>query len=93
MFVKTRELHAQRLISTAGEVDIHYSCPPGGAADLPGVLVFGYAGSGLRQLEKHYKLYNSLGYRTLACVPPKEMFSTLIGPGMSSLGSHWSRAS
>ena len=34
--------------------------------------MFGYAGSGLRQLEKHCQLYNSLGYRTLACVSPQE---------------------
>ena len=73
MLVRTRDRHARRLISTtAGEVDIHYSGPTGGAGDLPGVLVFGYAGSGLRQLEKHCKLYNSLGYRTLSCVPPQE---------------------
>jgi len=36
------------------------------------VLLFGYAGSSFRQLDKHSKLYNSLGYKTLSCILPIE---------------------
>ena len=34
------------------------------------VLLFGFAGSKKHQLEKHSKLYNELGYRTLYCILP-----------------------
>jgi len=36
----------------------------------PSVLLFGFAGSKKHQLEKHSKLYNELGYRTLYCILP-----------------------
>ena len=34
------------------------------------VLLFGYAGSSFRQLEKHSLIYNKLGYKTLSCILP-----------------------
>ena len=34
------------------------------------VLLFGFAGSSYKQLEKHSVLYNSLGYKTLHCILP-----------------------
>lgn len=36
------------------------------------VLLFGFAGSTFKQLDKHSDLYNSLGYKTLSCILPKE---------------------
>jgi len=36
------------------------------------VLLFGFAGSTFRQLDKHSELYNSLGYKTLSCILPIE---------------------
>ena len=36
------------------------------------VLLFGFAGSTFKQLDKHSELYNSLGYKTLSCILPKE---------------------
>merc|ERR1719342_901216 len=35
------------------------------------VLLFGYAGSSFRQLEKHSLMYNKLGYTTLSCILPQ----------------------
>ena len=34
------------------------------------VLLFGFAGSSYKQLEKHSILYNNLGYKTLHCILP-----------------------
>ena len=36
------------------------------------VLLFGFAGSSFKQLDKHSMLYNSLGYKTVSCILPKE---------------------
>ena len=36
------------------------------------VLLFGFAGSSMKQLEKHSKLYNNLGYKTLSCILPQQ---------------------
>ena len=36
------------------------------------VLLFGFAGSSMKQLEKHSRLYNSLGYKTLSCILPQQ---------------------
>jgi len=37
-----------------------------------GIVLFGYSGSPLRYLQKHSLMYNSLGYRTIACAIPNE---------------------
>ena len=79
-----RILHSgvQRSLFTAStnsvssqKFDIRVSAPhttprhsrvPEGAA----VLLIGNAGATFRQLERHSELYNSLGFRTLACTLP-----------------------
>ena len=57
--------------ASSQKFDIRVSAPrhprvPEGAA----VLLLGNAGATFRQLERHSELYNSLGYRTLACTLP-----------------------
>ena len=54
--------------------DIRVSAPSHPRVPAPegvAVLLLGNAGATFRQLEKHSDLYNSLGYRTLACILPR----------------------
>ena len=49
------------------------SAPTSGAAsDNFAVLLFGFAGSSFKQLDRHSELYNDLGYKTLSCILPLE---------------------
>ena len=54
--------------------DIRVSAPSHPRVPAPegvAVLLLGNAGATFRQLERHSELYNSLGYRTLACILPR----------------------
>ena len=66
-----------------GGVDIHCSPPnpPGKKVQPDTVLLFGYAGSSLRQLVKHVAVYNSLGYRqpgSRFCKESKNLANSLL---------------
>ena len=50
---------------------INIDCHRDPVPDNTAVLLLGNAGATFRQLEKHSDLYNSLGYRTLACILPR----------------------
>ena len=56
-----------RVSSPHISIDCHRDPVP----DNTAILLLGNAGATFRQLEKHSELYNSLGYRTLACILPR----------------------
>ena len=59
--------------ASSQKFDIRVSAPRDPGVPAPegvAVLLLGNAGATFRQLERHSELYNSLGYRTLACTLP-----------------------
>ena len=70
---------ARRCSSLSSSFPITVSNPKFRSFNKPddvGVLLFGFAGSSHRQLEKHTTLYNSLGYRTVSCILPHKYLFT-----------------
>ena len=80
MNIRTLNHQIRRSLFTASSVkfeicvsalNISIDCHRDPVPDNTAVLLLGNAGATFQQLEKHSELYNSLGYRTLACILPR----------------------